>query len=236
MPHLPVARAAALLVASLLAAAALPAQRVDLVVIGGTVRSSGAEFDRVTSTTVPPPFYTREFSERESGALAGITATFPLRGTIYAEIGLLQHGVARTISRTGTGDPSGPFVASTRTTGGIVSLWAAPALRLVSDDRYSISILGGPMVQVLYGDAFNQNVVGYSAPARSPVLGLMIGIRAVRMLGDRIGLQAGLDNAGWTFPITPHPSDGSAQYPDTYRKTPRQNDTRVHAGVVVRLY
>jgi hypothetical protein len=53
---------------------------------------------------------------------------------------------------------------------------------------------------------------------------------------ERLGGQLSLENAVWTVPISPHPTDDTPFYPDTYRSTPRQNDLRLLIGAAYKLF
>jgi hypothetical protein len=229
-------RVVAALLALTLAAAPLAAQRGEIAVLGGTVLSPDVEFDRVTSTTLGPPSYTRERGRRESGPALGVAATFAIRGHVFAELGIMHHGVERSISRTGTGDANGPFIQTTTTSGTITTLWVGPAYRVVDRERFALTALAAPVLHVLQGRTFEEATVNRNAPTTSTALGLMLGLRARYWFGEQVGLQLAVEDAMWTFPLSPHPSDGTPAYPETYRDTPRQHDLRLHLGLAFKLF
>jgi hypothetical protein len=214
----------------------LLAQRGELALLGGIVRSPDEEFDRVTSTPTPPANYTRERGVRESGAAIGLTATFAIRGHVFGEIGVLHHGVERRISRTGTGDPTGPFLVTLPYDGRITSFWMGPAYRFVDRERLAIAALAAPTLIVMSGDAFDNQQVFDNAPSRRATLGVTLGLRARYWVTERVGAQLALDDQMWTFPLSQHPSDGTPFFPENYRKTPLQHDLRAHLGLTLKLF
>lgn len=227
---------AAAIVAALLLPGALAAQRGEVTLLGGLVRSPDEEFDRVTSTPSGPSNYTRERGVRKSGAAFGAAASFAIRGHVFAELGVMHHGVERRISRTGTGDPTGPFLVTQAYKGRITTLWMGPSYRVVDRERLAVSLLAAPTLIVMTGDAFDTEQVFDNAPSRDASLGVMLGLRARYWFTERIGGQLAVDDLMWTFPLRQHPSDGSPFYPQNYRKTPLQHDLRVHLGLSYRLF
>ena len=228
--------AVAALAALVLGVPTLQAQRGELAVLGGIVASPDEEFDRVTSATIGGPSYTRERGRRESGPAFGAAATFAIRGHVFAELGLLHHGVERHISRTGTGDPTGPFLLTTTRSGRLTTAWIGPSYRFVDRDRLAVSALVAPMIVAMHGQAYDDNWVAYNAPTRRMTIGMLFGLRARYWMGERLGLQLSVEDATWTVPLQPHPSDGTPLYPDTYRRTPLQHDLRVHLGASLKLF
>ncbi len=223
-------------VAALLLPDALIAQRGEIALLGGLVRSPDEEFDRVTSIPSGPANYTRERGVRESGAAVGAAASFAIRGHVFAELGVMHHGIERRISRTGSGDPTGPFLVTQAYDGRITTLWMGPSYRIVDRERLAISLLAAPALVVMTGDAFDNQQVFDNAPSRDATLGVMLGLRARHWFTERIGAQLALDDVMWTFPLSQHPSDGSPFYPQNYRKTPLQHDLRLHLGLSYRLF
>jgi hypothetical protein len=233
------ARCAALTV-GIVAVAALPtaliAQRGEVAVLGGIVHSAGEEFDRVTSTQMPPPTYTRQRGLRTSGAAVGAAATFAIRGHVFGELGIMRHGVERRIARTALGDPNGPFDVTTQHDGALTSFWVGPSYRVVDRARFALSALAAPVVLVMSGDAYDQSAVGDNTPSRRAALGALLGLRARLWLTQRLGAQLAIEDALWTMPLLPHPTDGTPLYPGTSRSTPRQHDLRLHVGAAYRLF
>ena len=228
-------RAAAFaVVVSLLVSAPLAAQRAEIVVLAGTVVSPGEEFDRVTSSQLSPPTYTRERGRRESGSAFGVAATFAIRGHLFGEIGLLHHGVERNISSTGAGDPTGPFVVTTTTDGSISSVWIGPSYRMVDRERLAISALVAPALFVMRGDAYSSNAVDFNAPLRSTEFGLLMGIRARYWATDRIGVHVSVEDALWALRLSPHPGDSPFR-PENYTRTPPRHEFRLQLGAAFKL-
>lgn len=227
---------AAAMLATLLLPDALIAQRGEIALLGGLVRSPDEEFDRVTSTPAGPSNYTRERGVRESGAAIGAAATFAIRGHVFAELGVMHHAIERRISRTGTGDPTGPFLLTQAYDGRITTLWMGPSYRVVDRERLAVAVVVAPTLVVMTGAAIDNEQVFDNAPSRDATLGVMLGLRARHWLTERIGAQIALDDVMWTFPLSPHPSDGSPFYPQNYRKTPLQHDLRVHLGLSYRMF
>ncbi|HRQ77402.1 MAG TPA: hypothetical protein PLY94_02300 [Gemmatimonadaceae bacterium] len=228
-------RAAALAVALALPTT-LAAQRGEITLLGGAVQSPDVEFDRVTSTIGGPSNYSRERGARSSGAAVGAAVTFAIRGHVFAELGITHHGIERSISRTGTGDPDGPFLVTNRYDGRVTAFWMGPAYRFVDRERLAVSALAAPTLLLLGGDAYDNQQVFDNAPSRNASLGVMLGLRARYWIGERLGAQLSVEDVMWTFPLSPHPSDGTPMYPDTYRKTPLQHDLRVMLGVTFRMF
>lgn len=232
------------LVGALLAACAalavaptpLAAQRGEIAVLGGVVQSPDEEFDRVTSMFGGAPNYTRERGVRESGAAFGAALNFAIRGHVFGELGVLHHGVERRISRTGTGDPDGPFLVTNRYDGALTSFWMGPAYRFVDRERLAVSAVAAPALLLMTGDAFDNEQVFDNAPSRRATLGLLLGLRARYWLTERLGAQLSVEDVMWTFPLSPHQSDGTPLYPDNYRKTPLQHDLRAQLGVTFRMF
>lgn len=233
------ARTAALAVALAVAMgcpAELTAQRGELALLGGLVQSPDEEFDRVTSTPSGPSNYTRERGVRESGAAFGVAATFAIRGHVFAELGVMHHGIERRISRTGTGDPTGPFLVTQAYDGRITTFWMGPSYRIIDRERLAVAALAAPTLVVMTGEAFEQQQVFHNAPSRNATLGVMLGARARYWFSERLGAQLSVEDVMWTFPLSPHDSDGTPFYPENYRKTPLQHDLRVHLGATFRLF
>jgi hypothetical protein len=224
---------AAVIALGLLCATPLAAQRAELALLGGIVQSTDEEFDRVTASP-PPANYTRERGKRESGAAFGAAATFAVRGHWFGELGFLHHGVERSISRTGTGDPSGPFLLTTTTEGSVTSFWMGPSYRVVDRERVAVSALLAPALFLMQGDAYSQNAVYYNAPSRSTEFGLLAGIRARYWASERIGIHLAIEDAYWAPSLTPHPSDGPFS-PENYTKAPRRHEIRAQLGVALKL-
>lgn len=224
------------LAAAIILPAALAAQRGELVVHGGIVNSPDEEFDRAVSTQLPPPLYTRQRGVRESKAAIGVTASFAIRGHVFGELGVMRHGVERAISRTGLGDENGPFLTTQRFDGSITSFWMGPAYRFVDRERLAISGVAAPMVVVMGGDAYAREKVVENAPSQTAAIGMLFGLRARVWLTERLGGQFSLENAMWTVPLSPHPTDDTPLYPGTYRSTPRQNDLRLLVGAAYKLF
>lgn len=215
---------------------ALPAQRGEFVVHGGSVNSPDEEFDRAISTQLPPLNYTRQRGVRESKAAAGATATFAIRGHVFGELGVMHHGIERAISRTRVGEPDGPFLPAQRFDGSITTFWLGPSYRFVDRERIAIAGVAAPMVVVMGGDAYDRRLVFENAPSRTAALGMLFGLRARVWITERFGGQLSLENAVWTVPLSPHPTDDTPFYPDTYRSTPRQNDLRLLLGAAYKLF
>lgn len=215
---------------------ALAAQRGEVAIVGGIVQSPGEEFDRVIASQLGAPTYQRQRGVRESGNAVGATATFAIRGHVFGELGIMRHGVERCIARTALGDADGPLLTSGRFDGTLTTIWMGPSYRLVDRERFVLSAVVGPMVLAMDGDAFDRNLVSENAPSRSAALGALVGLRARLWLTDRLGAQLSLDDAMWTMPLSPHPTDDTPLYPDTYRATPRQHDLRLHLGAAYRLF
>ncbi|MBA3854147.1 MAG: hypothetical protein C0503_07015 [Gemmatimonas sp.] len=211
------------------------AQRGEITVVGGIVQSPDEEFDRVIGSNAPV-FYTRQRGERSSGAAFGAAASFAIRGHVFAEIGIMSHPVERAISTTGLGDESGPFLVTNRFDGRITSIWLGPSYRVIDRERFALSALAAPMVLVMTGDAFDRQQVFHNAPSRSAAIGFMVGARARLWMTERFGAQLGVEDAIWTFPLTPHANDGTPFAPGTSQDTPRQHDLRVSIGASYRLF
>ena len=224
------------LVAAIVLPAALAAQRGEIVVHGGIVNSPDEEFDRAISTQLPPPFYTRQRGVRESKAAIGVTASFAIRGHVFGELGVMRHGVERSISRTGLGDPDGPFLITLPYDGSITTFWLGPSYRFVDRERVAIAGVAAPMVVVMGGDAYDREFVFENAPSRTAAIGMLFGLRARVWITERLGGQLSLENAVWTMPLSPHPTDDTPFYPDTYRSTPRQHDLRLLVGAAYKLF
>lgn len=224
------------LVLAIILPVALAAQRGELVMHGGIVDSPGEEFDRAISTQLPPPAYTRQRGIRESQAALGITATFAIRGHVFGELGVMRHGVERAISRTGLGDPDGPFLTTQRFDGSITTFWMGPSYRFVDRERLAIAGVAAPMVVVMGGDAYAREFVFENAPSRTAAIGMLFDVRARVWVTERFGGQLSLENAAWTVPVSPHPTDDTPFYPDTYRSTPRQHDLRLLVGAAYKLF
>lgn len=214
----------------------LAAQRGEFALLGGIVVSPDEEFDRVTSPPTPPANYTRERGVRESGAAFGAAATFAIRGHVFAELGVLHHGIERSISRTGTGDPTGPFLVTQTYAGRITTLWVGPSYRFIDRERLAVSVVAAPTLVVMTGEAFDNEHVFDNAPSRDATFGVMLGLRVRRWFTERVGAQLAVEDVMWTFPLSPHPSDGSPFFPENYRKTPLQHDLRAYLGLTYRLF
>lgn len=212
----------------------LAAQRAELVLLGGSVRSPGVEFDRVTSTQLPPPLYTRQRGSREAGTALGAAATFAIRGHVFGEIGFLHHSVERSISTTGTGDPTGPFLVTSTTEGSVTSFWMGPSYRFVDRDRLAVSAMLAPALFVMLGDAYSKNTVFFNAPARRAEFGFLAGVRARYWLTERLGVQASVEDAFWALTLTPHPSEGPFS-PENYSKTDPAHELRLLLGAALKL-
>lgn len=211
------------------------AQRGEITVLAGVVQSPSEEFDRVIGSNAPV-FYTRQRGERSSGAALGAAASFAIRGHVFAELGVMSHSVERAISTTGLGDESGPFLATNRFDGRITSFWIGPSYRAVDRDRIALSALAAPVVLVMTGDAFERAKVFHNAPSRSAAIGFMLGLRARLWMTERLGAQLAVEDAMWTFPLTPHRNDDTPFAPGASRDTPLQHDLRVHLGASYRLF
>lgn len=214
----------------------LAAQRGELTILGGIVRDSDEEFDRVTSGTMGAPIYTRERGSRSAGASVGLAFSAALRGHVFAEMGVLSHAVERNISRTGTGDHTGPFLITTTSEGRIISFWLGPAYRFVDRERLAVSAVAAPVLQLLQGEAFGRERTDKNAASGRAAMGVLVGLRARYWITDRIGAQLTVDDAMWTFPLLPHESEGTEFYPEASRHTPRQHDLRLQLGVTVALF
>lgn len=214
----------------------LAAQRGEISLLGGYVLSPAVEFDRVLrSNTIGVPFYTRQRGARSDGAAFGVAATFAIRGHVFAELGVMHHGIERAISSTGLGDETGPFLITNRYDGALTTFWVGPAYRVVDRDRTAVSAVVAPTVILKTGDAFSNESVFHNAPRSSTSVGILLGVRGRHWLTDRVGLQASLDDVIWTFPLAPHNADGTPFAPLSSRKTPRQHDLRFHLGLALRL-
>ena len=220
---------------SVVLAAPLAAQRGEITILGGLVQSPDEEFDRIVGSNAPV-FYTRQRGERRSGASIGAAASFAIRGHVFAELGLLRHAVERSISTTGFGDEGGPFIATNRYDGHITSFWIGPSYRVIDRERFALSALAAPLVLVMTGAAADQEQVFYNAPSRSTAFGELVGLRARLWMTERFGAQVSVDDAMWTFPLTPHPNDDTPFAPQASRTTPRQHDLRLQLGASYRLF
>ncbi len=220
----------------LLGASPLAAQRGEIALLGGIVQSPDEEFDRVMSSQFAPPVYTRQRGSREAGTAFGAAATFAIRGHVFAEIGFLHHGVERSISVTGAGDPSGPFVVTNTHEGSLTWLWLGPSYRVVDRERFALSALAAPGLFVMQGDAYDQEEVGFNAPSKRADFGFLFGLRARYWATEKFGIQVSVEDAIWTLPLAPHPSDGTPMHPQTSRKTPTQHDLRLHLGAALNLF
>lgn len=213
------------------------AQRGELAVLAGGVQGSGKEFDRViASGSVGPPSYTRQRGLRSSGLAVGVAAAFAIRGHVFAELGVVHHGVERAISSTGSGDETGPFLITNRYDGRITTIWMGPSYRVIDRERTVLAAVAAPTVLVMSGEAFESQRVFHNAPTRGTTLGLLLGLRGRVWLTERIGAQLSLEDLIWTFPLAPHPADGATISSRTSRETPRQHDVRAHLGMTLRLY
>src|SRR5690606_12690338 len=152
---------------------------------------------------------------RESRAAFGAALSFAIRGHVFGELGVLHHGVERRISRTGTGDPNGPFLVTNRYDGAITSFWMGPSYRFVDGERLAVSGDAAPTRLLMTGEACGSEQVCDNGPSRSAALGVMLGLRARYWLTERLGAQLSVEDVMWTFPLSPHPSDGTPLYPDT---------------------
>lgn len=220
----------------LLSTSPLGAQRGEIALLGGIVQSPDEEFDRVSSSQFAPPVYTRQRGSREPGPAFGAAATFAIRGHMFAELGFLHHGVERSISFSGVGDPTGPFLVTNTYEGSITWLWLGPSYRVVDRERFALSAMVAPTLFIMRGDAFSEEEVAFNAPTRSADIGFLLGLRARVWATEKIGVQVSVENAIWTLPIMPHPSDGSPIHPETSRQTPRQHDLRFQLGAALRLF
>lgn len=228
-------KGALLLVALPLVTAPLAAQRsVEIAVLGGPVRSAAQEFERVTGSGPFPPVYTRERGSRESGTALAATATFPWRGRWFAELGLLHHGVDRTVERTADGNSQGPFVQTRTIAGAVTSIWAGPAYQLVNGERFTLRALVAPAVFRIQGDAYAESEVGLSAAGKSTEVGFLLGIRARQWVSDRIGIQLSAEGAAWAVRLKDHPGE-SIFDSETFTDTPPSFDLRVLLGAAYRF-
>jgi hypothetical protein len=216
-------------------AAPLAAQRGELAVFSGVVLSPELEFDRVWSITTGAPVYTRERGTRSSGLLVGGTMSAALRGHVFGEVGLLVHSTERRISRTATGDHTGPFASRTDLRGVITSIWMGPSYRFVDRELVAVSLTVGPMVQLLAGPAFSGEGPDRNSASTPVSFGLLAGVRARYWVSDRLGVHVAVDDAMWRFPLLPHESESSF-FPETRRRTPRQHDLRIQLGAALPLF
>lgn len=222
-----------LMLLGFLAAAPLGAQGAELVLLGGFVKSPDEEFDRVVSTP-PPALYTRQRGSRESGAAFGAAATFAIRGHWFGEVGVLHHGVERSISTTGTGDHTGPFLLTTTTDGAVTSFWMGPSYRIVDRERVALSAVLAPALFLMTGDAYSESQVFYNAPTRRTEFGILAGLRARYWATERIGIHVSVEDAYWALKLLPHPSDGPFS-PENYTDTPPRHEIRVQLGAAIKL-
>lgn len=158
-----------------------------------------------------------------------------MRGHVFGELGLVSHAIERRISRTATGDHTGPFVATSTTEGRITSLWMGPTYRFVDRERLAVGVIGAPMLQFLTGETFGEASTEDNAARSRVKLGLLIGLRARYWLSDRLGVQLTVDDAMWTYPLLQHGSEGTELFPEAHQRTPRQHDLRVQLGVAMPL-
>ncbi len=218
----------------IIAATPLMAQRAEFVLLGGSVRSPAEEFDRVISTPLPPSNYTRQRGSRDAGMALGAAATFAIRSHWFGEVGFLHHGIERSISTTGTGDPTGPFLLTSTYSGAVTSFWMGPSLRFVDRDRIAVSALLAPTLFFMSGDAYDENQVFYNAPTRSTAFGVLMGLRARYSATERVGIQLSVEDAYWAPKLMPHPSDGPFS-PENYTKSPPRHELRLQVGAAFKL-
>ena len=228
---------AALLVLGLWLPSTATAQRGEIAVLGGAAPGVREEFDRVLAIGSASPYsYIRQRGERTLHPFAGVAATFAVRGHVFAELGLSHQTLTRSIASTAGGDHTGPFIRSTEHDGALTAFWIGPAYRAVDRERVALTLLAAPTVLVLTGDAYDTDVVFVNAPTRGTTIGLMLGLRARYWLTERVGAQLAVENVSWNFSLSPHPNDVPARAPETYRRTPRQQDLRLHLGATFKLF
>jgi len=214
----------------------LAAQRGEISILGGFVQSPDVEFDRVLrGSNLGVPLYVRQRGERSAGPAFGVAATFAIRGHVFAELGVLHHGIERAISATGLGDETGPFLITNRYKGALTTFWVGPSYRFVDREWTALSAVLAPTVIVMAGEAYSNETVFHNFPSSNTTIGVLLGVRGRHWLNDRVGLQASLDDVMWTFPLAPHNADGTPFAPLSSRKTPRQHDLRLHLGLALRL-